>query len=127
MGREDRMEGGHRECFRKGDSVGTTSGLAPGDVSSLREQDEIGSHTTTWGRKVERHHSPGSPTGDELSWEVVGRWGEAGGTTPLRGWCFLKFITAVRISEWAEYGQVLKLDLGTVQMQNGTRLKKYGL
>lgn len=77
MGGEDRMERGHRECFGKLDSVGTTSGLAHGDVSSLREQDEIGFQATTWGRKVERHHSPVSPTGDELSQEVVGR-GEGG-------------------------------------------------
>lgn len=57
-------------------------------------------------------------------WE--GGW-EAGGTTLLRGQCFLNFTTAVRNSESAEYGQVLKLDLGRVQMKNGTMLKKHGL
>jgi len=71
------MEGGHRECLRKGDSVETASGLAHGEVSSLREQNGIGFQATAWGRKGERHHSPISPPGDELSWEVVGV-GEAG-------------------------------------------------
>lgn len=64
------MEGGHRECLRKGDSVGTTSGLAHGDVSWLREQDGIGSRPPCGAERV-------GGTGDELSKGVVG-WREEG-------------------------------------------------